>query len=457
VKFEIYNKDIKNKFFLSTNIEFDEIGKIKVCTDSRAIESDEWFLPIVGEKFDGHKFIADVVTKCAGIIYQQDTDFTSKTKNPKSIVVEDTTKFFQECGRLAIDRFKARGGLVIGLTGSNGKTTNKEYLYSIFDKLFPSKVYATHGNFNNHLGVPFCCLSIQDNHDFAILEMGTNHFGEIELLASIGKPDAGFITNIGDAHLEFLNNREGVLKEKRAIYDYITSNSKNDFRFLINGNDPLLDTLETGVGVENCRGQLDTENQHVILKHSDSPKLIKNEKVFGKINLLNLGFVSLFLIHLFPERENEILKYAGEVKPPANNRSTWKTWKNKDVFMDAYNANPSSMLASLQSFTDYCRSKADECGKVLFILGDMKELGASADTKHQEIGSELAEFFKENPNADAIFVGEFALQYLNGIGSFSDRAKTYSSTRDVDTNLIDSAQTIFVKGSRSIQLETLFS
>lgn len=458
MKFEIYHLDIqKNKYFKSMSDNFDEIGKIKVCTDSRHIETDEWFLPIVGESFDGHKFIDGLKDKCAGVLLNEHHEIASNLSHENWIKVEDTTKFFQECGRLAIDRFKERGGIVVGLTGSNGKTTNKEYLYSIFDGLLPGKVYATHGNFNNHLGVPFCCLSIKDQHEFAILEMGTNHFGEIEILASIGKPDVGFITNIGDAHLEFLINREGVLREKRAIYDFVVANSKQPFRFLINGKDVLLNTLAVGEGIKNSKGLIDIETNHVILKHGESPKLIKNENIFGKINLYNLGFVSLLLIYMFPEREKEVLDLACKVRPPENNRSTWKTWKNKKVFLDAYNANPSSMSASLESFTDHCLAQKKHCGKVLFILGDMKEIGEQSALKHQEIGQQLYKFFENYKEANAIFVGEFANDYKSGIGSYSNAVKTYDKASDVELSLMDDVQTIFVKGSRSVQLETLFS
>lgn len=458
MKFEIVIQNvIKNKFFCNSNVSLENCEKIKVCTDTRNIEKDEWFLPLAGNNFDGHDFINDVRDKCIGVICSKEFDSFSENDDQNRIIVKDTTEFFQEAGRLAIDSFKKDGGVVIGITGSNGKTTNKEYLYMVLNGLFPGKVYATQGNLNNHLGVPFCCLSIEERHDYAILEMGTNHFGEIEVLANIAKPDIGFITNIGDAHLEFLKNREGVLSEKRALYDFVVKNSQKDFKFLLNGSDVLLNTLPTMDGVKNSKGLIKVEMNHIILKHDDIPKKIKNDRIFGKVNLQNLGFISLFLIYLFPELETEVLELACKVEPPDNNRSTWINWKNKKVFLDAYNANPSSMEASLESFIDYCLSTNSNCGKVLFILGEMKELGEQSSSKHRELGRYVSKFFEEYKDSDAIFVGEFADDFKAGMGSYVDFVKTFARVEDIKPSLLDNVKTIFVKGSRSTRLETLFS
>lgn len=461
MKFSLYLNDLKNNSNILSSSQLEnseELGRLKVCTDSRQIQEDEWFLPIVGETFDGHSFIEKI--NCQGVIF--DGAKISKEvvaeKQKNWIEVKDTTKFFQEAGNIAVTNFKKRGGLVIGLTGSNGKTTNKEYLSYILQTLFPKKVYSTHGNFNNHLGVPFCCLSIEDSHEIAVIEMGTNHFGEIKTLVNISNPDAGFITNIGDAHLEFLIDRDGVLKEKRAIYDYIVKHSDKPFRFLINGDDPKLEELDNlHPGIETSKNKINIKDGVISVNFDKQVYKIENKNIFGKINFHNLGFVSLFLAHIFPEKSDEIFEAANKVEAPQNNRSSWITWKNKNVFLDAYNANPSSMQASLESFNEHVEQNPKECGKVLFILGDMKEIGSSARQKHMEISESLSSFLEKYENASVIFVGEHAQDYIDGLGRSESKATGYHSVSNVALSQLENAQTIFVKGSRSIRLETLFS
>lgn len=446
----------KNKYLKSSDIS----AEIMVCTDTRTIEPNEWFLPIVGENFDGHNFVQELKDKCAGVIF--DVSKLSKEQVAKShknfICVDETTRFFQECGKQAILNFKSRGGLVIGLTGSNGKTTNKEYLFSILNAIMPNKVYATRGNYNNHLGVPFSCLSIEKNQEVAIIEMGTNHFGEIKVLCEIAQPDVGFITNIGDAHLEFLENRDGVLREKRALYDYVVKHSKAVFKFLINGEDKHLSQLdETLTGVESSKRHISVNQDEYDLTWNDQKVAVENQHIFGRINFYNLAMMSLFALKLYPQKSQGILEQIGQVTPPQNNRSMWITWKNKKVYLDAYNANPSSMQVSLEAFMAHLKKADQKSLKALFILGDMKELGEHSAEKHQAIGQQLAEFFKTHENSRAYFVGAFANDYLQGLGEFAGRGQCFENYRDVAQGQLTDDQIIFVKGSRSIGLERLFS
>lgn len=461
MKLKVKREYISENQFVEDQHFTDSIGgEIKICTDSRSIESDEWFLPIKGEKFDGHKFISSLKNKCAGVIFESSkisrSDVLEVTGN--LIQVSDTTYFLQECGRESIKSFKSRGGLVIGLTGSNGKTTNKEYLASILNAVFPGEVYSTEGNFNNHLGVPFTCLAIQESHKIALIEMGTNHFGEIQTLCSIAMPDVGFITNIGDAHLEFLIDRAGVLREKRALYDYVIENSQHKFKFLINGEDEkLLELSAQSESVFNSCDFLKSSSARWSILWKGEEIIIENKNIFGNINFQNLAFVTLFALILFPDKEKQIKDQISLVVPPKNNRSMWKKWKNSEVFLDAYNANPSSMKVSLESFMQHVLSHQKECGKVLFILGDMKELGDSANLKHREVGIQLANFLSSFENAAVFFIGEHANSYAEGLGDLKKRSTQFKSCQDVAIGHLENYQTIFVKGSRSIALESLFS
>lgn len=429
----------------------------KMSTDTRDISEDCWFLPIVGEKFDGHDFIKDIIQNCRGVVFDPNRIDSKYIKNnfKNYIEVNDTTLFLQQAANLHIKWWKNKGGLVIGLTGSNGKTTNKEFISLTLEKIYPGKVFATKGNLNNHIGVPFTCLSLTENHKFAVVEMGTNHFGEIEILCRIAEPDTGYITNVGEAHLEFLKDKQGVLQEKSALYRFITQNSKSQFKFLINGEDEYLKTLSLVEGVQTSLGLIKPSTKEVEISFEGDIK-IKNQKVFGEINFYNLGLSTLFLLNLFKDQKNKIIEAACSVIPPDNNRSTWKDWNAKSVFLDAYNANPSSMSASLESFFAFIKDENIEMQNVVFVIGDMNELGDRTEEAHGEI----AELINKNYSSDApniICVGRYGKYYQKKLKNQSHLFSDVKELRSSFASLTANATHIFVKGSRSVQLETLFS
>lgn len=429
----------------------------KISTDTRDIDENCWFLPIVGEKFDGHDFIKDVVENCHGVVFDPNRIDSKFIKNnfKNYIEVNDTTLFLQQAANLHIKWWKSKGGLVIGLTGSNGKTTNKEFISLTLEKIFPGEIFATKGNLNNHIGVPFTCLSLTEDYKIAVVEMGTNHFGEIEILSRIAEPDTGYITNVGEAHLEFLKDKQGVLQEKSALYRFVTQNSKNHFKFLVNGEDEYLKTLELTEGVVSSSDAIKASTKEVALSFDGDIK-IKNPKVFGKINFYNLGLSTLFLLNLFKDQKNKIIEAASTVIPPDNNRSTWKIWNEKSVFLDAYNANPSSMSASLESFFAFIKDENIEMQKVAFVIGDMNELGDRTESAHAEV-AELINKNYSNPAPTILCVGRYGNYYQEKL---RDQSHLFSDVKELSSSfqsLVANASHIFVKGSRSVQLENLFS
>ena len=196
------------------------LKSLSISTDSRNLLDANTFVALYGEKFDGYDFLQSVIEKSIQLVIFKDElgrekDFCERFPNQEYIIVNDTILFLQDLAKFHIESWKKKGGLAIGITGSNGKTTNKEILKSLLDEVFPEKVLATKGNFNNHIGLPKTIFDLDETHNIAILEMGTNHPGEIAILAKIAKPKAGFITNIGRAHLEYLINLEGVFELKK--------------------------------------------------------------------------------------------------------------------------------------------------------------------------------------------------------------------------------------------------
>ena len=438
--------------------KFADNSDLKISTNSLEINSDEWFLALIGEKHDAHKFLDSLADKVAGVIVQADrideNDFKQKFKN--YLIVDNTLTFFQECAANYIEGWKDKGGTVISMTGSNGKTTCKEYLASILMEIYPEKVYATEGNYNNHIGVPYTCFQVKDDHKYAVIEMGTSGHGEIKRLCEIARPDAGFITNIGLAHIEILKSREGVFNEKRALYDWIVENSRRDnFKFLINSEDMYLDKLERSEAVLDITEAIEATSDQVKLKVENEKISILSPKVFGKINFFNLGLVSLFLKHFTGEEMYKIVNAAYNLTPPQNNRSTWIEWKEKSVYLDAYNANPSSMKASLDAFFEFVNSKYIPLEKVCLIIGDMNELGESAEEHHREI----ARFASKGNRADKVkclFVGNNTTFYSSGCDSDFTSFKNVDELKPNLEGELLGAQYVFVKGSRSVQLEKLF-
>lgn len=421
--------EILNNILKSSAFSRDEIYSIQ--TNSKEIKDGDVFLGIQGERFDGGKFAESAIQQGAKavIIHPQNKtiELEEKNKSVDFFYDENPLLIFQNIATAKIEQLKKTGCMVIAITGSNGKTTTKEMLNHLL-KSESSDVFCTQGNFNNHVGVPITILQAPLDTKYLILEIGTNHFGEIAMLAKIGNPDMGMITSIGDSHLEFLIDREGVLREKSALFDHIECR----------GNGTLVCPEE-----DAYLQKIHYEN----LKRVSLNKKIKNKYLIGDHNFRNFSLAFEIAIDLFPTKENELLK-ACENFIPKENRSSWIKFQGRDVFLDAYNANPSSMSASLEGFSNSIKNSEE----ALVILGDMNELGVNGPDFHEEIGKQLNVL---NINK-AVFVGSFSKHYSK---EFKKEFETYSHVNEISAETRNdwfaSYSKIFIKGSRSLQLESI--
>lgn len=443
-------------------------GYFSISSDSRSYKEGEIFLAIKGPSFDGFKYAESVINKgCKIIIYESEAGrkvevIEMSLKFPNVLFVEtlNSIKYLQELSVLHLRRWKKNcGGIVIGITGSNGKTTHKEMLFSLLSFVAPEKVACTQGNYNNHIGVPLTLLRISEDHRYAIVEMGTNSSGEIEFLCEIADPDYGIITNIGESHLEFFKSVENVFIEKRSLYDYVSNREYGEKKFfIVNSDDKFLRKLKPHYGVikygvsldDDCSVNFSGSSIRIINNSQKYNVVLENANIVGEHNFKNLACCFLMASLIFPSELENLVKAASKFYP-TKNRSQLVSINNKTFFVDAYNANPSSMKASITAFIDYCNEKNICEGDRYFVLGDMNELGNLSETLHSELGLFTQEVKIEN----IAFIGKFANFYKSG---FTKRCDVFLSKADflkTWNKSVKKYKYFFIKGSRSLQLESL--
>ena len=275
-----------------------------LCTDSRKLTKNCIYLAFAGENFDAHAFIPELLNKNVAVIVYNSKKYSEKevesfqkeaTTPLVFISCTDTELFLQELANHRINSWKkiSKDNIVIGITGSNGKTTNKEMVYALLNDILPGEVLCTKGNLNNHLGVPFTLLAVGDEHQISIVEMGSNHLGEIDFLCQIAEPDCGIITNIGNAHLEFFKSMDNIFKEKSSLYDYVSTKSKNKRKFVLNCDDSYLSKIKPSVDTlcfgENHKNKIEYINDGFKIIINKEHLTIKNSSIKEKYNLLNLA------------------------------------------------------------------------------------------------------------------------------------------------------------------------
>jgi len=358
----------------------------------------------------------------------------------RTILVEDVLSSLQD---LANHHRKQLTIPVIGITGSNGKTTTKELIYAVLAKKFT--VYATKGNFNNHIGVPLSLLAIKKDVEIAIIEMGANHAGEIEFLCNICEPTYGLITNIGKAHLEGFGSIDTIIETKAALYRKLDQDNGVVF---VNQKDPLLCSLSENLNCIFYRNKeldgipLNTNGTFLsfqLLLHNKTKEVI-NTQLIGEYNLDNV-LAAYSIAQYFEVPKTDIIN-ALEHYQPSNNRSQFLKTENNKLILDAYNANPSSTLLAIENF-----SKLD-LNKKLIILGDMLELGKDSEKEHQEILNVVSSFSIECYAVGPIYSG---CDLPHGIRAFcnTEECKSYLNENP------QKERAILIKGSRGLQLETL--
>lgn len=404
-----------------------------ICTDTRKVKNNCLFFALSGEKFNGNTFANEALTKGAKYAIIDDAKFKT-TDN--TILVENSLKTLQE---LATYHREYLGLKIIALTGSNGKTTTKELINVVLSKKYNTT--ATVGNLNNHIGVPLTLLSMDKNTEIGIVEMGANHKKEIAFLCNIAKPDYGYITNFGKAHLEGFGGIEGVIKGKSEMYDYLIGINKLVF---YNAEDTIqeekLRDYKSKVGFSNNNTTdynytlLDT-NPFVSFKTED---IVIKSNLIGAYNFTNLCAASTIGRH-FEVTLNQI-QTAVKDYTPTNNRSQIINQGSNSIILDAYNANPSSMDVALKNF-----SLQDAKNKIA-ILGDMFELGDSAPEEHQNIVN-LLSFLDIDK---VILVGE-NFYSTNTDNSNLEKYKSFEDFKNNYKTIKNSA--LLIKGSRGMALE----
>jgi UDP-N-acetylmuramoyl-tripeptide--D-alanyl-D-alanine ligase len=416
----------------------------KITTDTRKIEQGSMFFALKGENFDANTFVNSAIEQgcCCAV-----TDDAAYANGNTILLVPDVLQALQQ---LAKYHRKVLNIPVIGITGSNGKTTNKELIHVVLSKKY--SVYATKGNLNNHIGVPLTLLSITPKHEMAIVEMGANHQGEIAFLSDLADPDYGLITNIGKAHLEGFGGVEGIKKGKSELYRYLRS---KDSLVFVNGDDPVLMELADGMKLYtfgedesfDVHGRSLPHSEYVAFKWNVKGKSAEecdlvNTHMFGHYNFINL-ICATAVGNYFGVSAEGINEALASYKPEMNRSQVVKTDKNT-VILDAYNANPSSMALAIDNFA------GQSFPKKLLILGDMFELGDYAHEEHGKILEKLLSLqLSDVCLAGALFF-EFRMQYpMYHFFKDATQVGEYLKTQGIQGN------TVLIKGSRGMKLEGL--
>ena len=411
-----------------------------LTTDSRHCPEGSMFLALKGETFNGNAFAAQSLAQGCRYAVVDEPQYASP-ENPRIILVDNCLDTLQ---KLANYHRRRLGTRMIGVTGTNGKTTTKELIATVLGEKF--KVLYTQGNFNNHIGVPLTLLRLKPEHEMAVIEMGANHPGEIKTLVHIAEPDYGIITNVGKAHLQGFGSFEGVIRTKGELYDFLRE--KGNSTIFIQNENPYLNKIATGLTCVRY-GQtpgLDVTGKVVscspFLRFSWTAEGTSHEvqtHLIGSYNLDN-ALAAVTIGRYFGVEDAKIC-HALSSYVPQNNRSQLVHTASNTLIVDAYNANPTSMMAALENFRQM------EAAHKVAILGDMKELGEGSHEEHQKV----VDFLKECGFERVMLVGpEF--------GGTSSPFEHYKDVKDVEALLAAhplQGCCVLVKGSNSMKLSEL--
>ncbi|MBM7571732.1 UDP-N-acetylmuramoyl-tripeptide--D-alanyl-D-alanine ligase [Aquibacillus albus] len=426
----------------------DNIPINEVTSDSRKLSKKSLFIPLIGESFDGHDFLKDAFNNGAvATLWQKDKAIPNFLPTDFPVFyVEDTLVALQQLAHAYRNKVNP---IVIGVTGSNGKTTTKDLIGTVLQS--PYKTHRTKGNFNNHIGLPLTILSMEKDTDVLVLEMGMNHFGEIELLSKIANPDFAVITNIGESHIEYLGSREGIAQAKLEI----VAGLKQNGLLLIDGDEPLLREIR---GKENVRAiGFEEENDVVIsdVKMSTTSTLFRLKNIEYTLHLLGKHNVknAAFAIEIADKLQVPIKKIKDAFINLELTGMRFERTKGKNgvtLINDAYNASPTSMKASI----DVVKQMTGYQNKVL-VLGDMYELGSSSKDLHRSVSGVITN------EIDRVYtIGEDTKEIADELcaQNTSIVAKHFKSKEALVEELkhVLNEQTIILfKASRGMKLETV--
>ena len=414
----------------------------RVTTDSRAITPGCLFFAFKGASFDGNAFAPQALEQGAALCVISDEKYKV---DDRCIVVPDVLATLQE---LAREHRRHLTVPVVGITGTNGKTTTKELVHAVLAKRY--KTSATAGNFNNHLGVPLTLLAIPEDTQIAIVEMGANHPGEIAFLCDIADPDCGLITNVGRAHLEGFGSFEGVIKTKTELYRHLATKEGTVF---VNADNPILMEKASGLATVTygkdetamARGTYVGSDPylHFYFEVGDNVYNVRTH-LLGAYNFDNCMAAVAVGLHFGVEPFD--IKEAIEQYMPANQRSQWKETADNKLYLDCYNANPSSMAAAIASFAEMDSGS----GKVA-IIGAMRELGDASQEEHRKLVQALADCHLEC----CLLIGH----EFDGLTLAQNMTLLHTTEEAVEwlTKTKIKGRTILIKGSNSNRLWTLES
>ncbi|NDV79619.1 UDP-N-acetylmuramoyl-tripeptide--D-alanyl-D-alanine ligase [Dysgonomonas sp. 511] len=410
----------------------------EVSTDTRNAPENSIFFALKGASFNGNEYAEKAIDNGCSYAVVDEEKYATR---PNMLLVDDALATLQELARYHRKHMKTP---VIGITGTNGKTTTKELITAVLSQEY--NVLATEGNLNNHIGVPLTLLKLKKEHEIAVVEMGANHVGEIKFLSEIAQPNYGLITNIGRAHIEGFGSFENVMKAKGELYEYIRNSQ--DGKIFIDFDNSLLREMAEGIpsiyyGFEDellVSGKVLSTSPYLEFawKFADveNHNVVKT-KLIGDYNLPNA--LAAIAVGKYLGVKASLICKAIEEYEPTNNRSQLKKTSKNMVIVDAYNANPTSMHAALENF-----EHMDVSHKVL-ILGDMKELGADSEMEHQKI----ADYIVSHNFDKVLLVGDNFSKIQADVLRFKDTngLKDYLIANPLENSYI------LLKGSRGIQLE----
>lgn len=423
-----------------------------VCIDTRKLQKGNLFIPFKGQNVDGHKFVEDAIKNGAGgALWQKDVP------NPPTdlpiLVVENTEKALQELARSYRSELQIK---VVGITGSNGKTTTKDIVTAILSEKY--KVQKTEGNYNNHLGLPITLLSLNEETDIAVLEMGMSAKGEIEFLTQMAKPDIAIITNIGEAHLQDLGSREGIAEAKLEI----TKGLSKDGLFIYIGDEPLLKEQEhlfNNFRVQSFGKGRSNDIYPISIEKKETGSLFTTNlteetelylPVLGDYNVVNslAAILAAFDLGL---SIGEIKAGLESLKLSAMRMELHSGLQGTKIINDAYNASPTSMKAAIHMLEELDASSAK-----IVVLGDMLELGENEVNFHHEVGKvlnpeKIKYVFTYGKLGEKIAESAREVYLQDRVFAFLDKKELIQSLKSI----IIGNEWILVKGSRGMELEVV--
>ncbi|MBR6550400.1 MAG: UDP-N-acetylmuramoyl-tripeptide--D-alanyl-D-alanine ligase [Paludibacteraceae bacterium] len=407
-------------------------SSLSVSTDTRNLPAGCVFFALHGERFDGNKFAKQALESGASLAVIDNPEYALPDG---TLLVPNTLLALQDLARA----WRRELGLpIIGITGTNGKTTTKELLATVLSTQY--NLHYTQGNLNNQIGVPLTLLQITRAHELAIVEMGASHPGDIKELVDIAEPNYGLITNVGRAHLEGFGSFEGVQRTKRELYDYLVAHQGTIFRnadnpYLASMHDSALSSLPISNSPQSGRPIAADAASNSRLVAYATGTMPSGTHLVGEYNAENVSAAICVGEYFGVSREQALEAIRQYV--PTNNRSQAMQTANNQLIVDAYNANPTSMQAAINAF------KGDT-----YILGAMRELGEYSHLEHQNIVNMLAE-----RKADTVFlVGEEYLQTTSPYPVFENVELLHKHFEEQPPL---KGKSILLKGSRSTQMEKL--